>query len=203
MAMNAPDGGSAAASPEASVTAEAATAENGAFTARFMKAVRAAMSDHEGYPGVALDVIGGLRGLSGAEAIVNVPNGGAISGMDKDDVVEIPVRLGLSAGTAVQGEKAAQDVPTSPAGTPRNLSPVPIGTIPRHCLGLMLQVKEFEKRTIAAAMERSRQGAVTALALHPLIGDLCTAEKLAAALEREAGPLFSPSAGSPGRTAGR
>ncbi len=131
---------------------------------RFRKAISAAVRDHEGYPGVALDVIGGLCGRPSTGTIVNVRNQGSIPGMADTDVVEIPVL---------------------PA-----LTPVRIGPIPRHCLGLMLQVKEFEKRTIEAFAARSRVNACTALALHPLIGDIDMAQALVGDLEAERGSLF-------------
>ena len=44
----------------------------------------------EGYAGVALNLIEGLLGNKPVVQILNVPNGGAITGMDEYDVVEIP-----------------------------------------------------------------------------------------------------------------
>jgi len=55
------------------------------------------------------------------------------------------------------------------SGFPQNHSIV--GPIPDHCLGLMKQVKAFERLTIEAVREGSLAKARTALALHPLVAD--------------------------------
>jgi len=101
----------------------------------------------EGYTGVTLTLIEALLGGSGGQALIlNVPNRGAIRAMADDDVVEV---------TCFAGH-----------GTVRSLS---IGAVPDYALGLMLQVKEYERLTIQAAVEGSYQAAVEALALHPLV----------------------------------
>jgi 6-phospho-beta-glucosidase len=102
----------------------------------------------EGYAGVALDVIAGLSGQSGVRAIVNLPNKHAIDGMSTEDVVEVPARLSAGGATAV-----------------------PVGAIPDHCLGLMKQVKAYERLTIEAVRDCSLAKARTALAIHPLVAD--------------------------------
>jgi 6-phospho-beta-glucosidase len=79
---------------------------------------------------------------------MNVPNQGAISGMEDLDVVEIP--------TLVSHD---------------HIQPLVIGEIPTHCMGLIKQVKQFECLTIDAAVERSYQKARLALTIHPLVRD--------------------------------
>ena len=100
----------------------------------------------EGYSGVALDVIEALCGRSAQLSILNVPNRGAITGMRSEDVVEVTCFLG-------QGV----------------IRPLAMGAVPDHALGLMKSVKEYERLTIQAAMERSYDLALKALTLHPLV----------------------------------
>ena len=101
-----------------------------------------------GYAGVALDFIEGITGIKPGKLIINVPNGRAIEGMDTSDIVEIVCRLD-------KGLIEAQ----------------PVGRIPDHCLGLMKQVKAYEKLTVEAAHEGSYRKAWLALTLHPLVQD--------------------------------
>jgi 6-phospho-beta-glucosidase len=101
-----------------------------------------------GYADVALDLIASLLGRSLRVMILNVPNRGAVQGMAPDEVVEIPVLVTANA-----------------------LLPMAVGEIPGHCLGLMQQVKAFERLTIDAAVEGSLSKALTALTLHPLVAD--------------------------------
>jgi 6-phospho-beta-glucosidase len=102
----------------------------------------------DGYAGVALDFIEGISGITPKKLILNVPNGASIYGMEADDVVEIC--CGLSKNQIINQ---------------------PVGDIPVHCLGLMKQVKAYEKLTIEAVTTGSYQKAWLALALHPLVRD--------------------------------
>jgi len=101
-----------------------------------------------GYADVALDLIASLLGRSLRVMVLNVPNRGAIQGMAPDEVVEIPVLVTANA-----------------------LHPMAVGEIPGHALGLMQQVKAYERLTIEAAVEGSMGKALQALTLHPLIAD--------------------------------
>lgn len=100
----------------------------------------------EGYAGVALNVMEALAGRSRRTLILNVANRGAITGMLEEDVVEVPcwVSDGL-------------------------IRPLALGAIPDHCLGLMKQVKAYERLTVEAALTGSYAAALGALALHPLV----------------------------------
>lgn len=109
----------------------------------------------EGYAGVALDLIEGLEGLEPKKMVVNVPNRKAIAGMEDMDVVEIPVTV------------------TSGA-----VQPEVVGEIPTHALGLMKQVKAYERLVVEAAVERSYQKALLALSLHPLVSDYDLARRI-------------------------
>ncbi|MGQ9493423.1 MAG: 6-phospho-beta-glucosidase [Anaerolineae bacterium] len=102
--------------------------------------------EEEGYEGVALGVMECLSGAQQGIAILNVPNRGAIAGMKEQDVVEVTCYLGKSV-----------------------VRPIAIGSVPDHALGLMKQVKEYERLTIEAALSSSYQLALNALSLHPLV----------------------------------
>ena len=86
---------------------------------------------------------------------LNVPNRGAIQGMLDDDVVELSCR--------VDG---------------RGVHPLPVGEVPAPQLGLMQAVKLYERLTLQAIREHSRQLAVQALMAHPLIVSYSRARSL-------------------------
>lgn len=109
----------------------------------------------EGYAGVALDLMEALTGTQPRTMILNIPNRGAIHGMDELDVVEIPASV--SAGS---------------------IHPLAVGEIPDHSLGLMKQVKAYERLTIQAAVEGSYGKALLALTIHPLVRDHTIARKI-------------------------
>ncbi len=111
----------------------------------------------EGYAGVALNVMEALAGTTGAPQtlILNVANNGAIAGMRDDDVVETVcwVSKGL-------------------------IRPLAVGAVPDHALGLMKQVKAYERLTIEAALTGSYRAALAALVLHPLVPSAAVAQQL-------------------------
>lgn len=108
----------------------------------------------EGYAGVALDILTAAGGRE-SRIVANVPNRGAIPGMADDDVVEVVCRA-------------------SPSG----LHPVAQGTIPPDSLLLMQDVKRYERLTVQAIRERSRDLAIEALLVHPLVGSYSLAQSL-------------------------
>jgi 6-phospho-beta-glucosidase len=75
--------------------------------------------------------------------------------METEDVVEIP--------TLVSRDR---------------IQPMAVGDLPAHCLGLIKQVKQYERLTIEAAIEGSYQKALLGLTLHPLIHDYPTAKSI-------------------------
>lgn len=109
----------------------------------------------EGYTGVALDLIEGLQGGNPHPMILNIPNHGSISGMEEEDVVEIPAFV-----------------------SHQSIRPLSVGKIPDACLGLMKQIKNFEKETILAVSNHSYSQALQALTLHPLVGDYYLAKQI-------------------------
>ncbi len=121
----------------------------------------------EGYAGVALDVIEALQGGKTRPMPLNILNQGAIAGMGDQDVVEIPALVGKG-----------------------YIHPMAVGEIPDHCLGLMKQVKSYERLTIAAAMEGSYAKALQALVVHPLVGDTALARRILEGYQERHGDLF-------------
>jgi 6-phospho-beta-glucosidase len=100
----------------------------------------------EGYAGVALALVEALETGRPHTTALNVPNQGAIEGMRDDDVVEVSCRVDR-----------------------RGVQPLPIGEVPAPQLGLMQTVKNYERLTVQANREHSRQLAVQALMAHPLV----------------------------------
>jgi len=123
----------------------------------------------EGYEGVALGVIECLLGMRRGMSILNVPNHGAISGMRDTDVVEVTCYLDRSV-----------------------VRPVAMGSVPDHALGLMKQVKEYERLTAEAALTGSYALALKALALHPLVPGYEVAQHILDDYIAAHGELFPP-----------
>jgi len=121
----------------------------------------------EGYAGVALNVIEGLAGQASRQMILNVPNAGAIGGLPDDAVVEIPAWVSR-----------------------QSVRPLAVRPPAMHCLGLMQQVKAYERLTLEAAHAGSYRPAVMALALHPLVSDYATARAILDDYRRELGSLL-------------
>jgi len=109
-----------------------------------------------GYARAALDVIEALQHPSATELIVNTVNRGGIDDLAPDDVVEVPCRAG-----------------------PDGLRPRPMGALPAAVRELVRRVKAYERATVAAALGRSWQDAVAALAMHPLVPSAEVARKIA------------------------
>jgi 6-phospho-beta-glucosidase len=137
---------------ESYMTRETGLRQHGPLEAVAGAAPAGDAAEGEGYAGVALDLIEALSGARPRQMILNVPNQGAIQGMAADAVVEVPafVSRGL-------------------------VRPLAVGAVPEGCLGLMSEVKVYERLTIAAAQEGSYALARQALAVHPLLRDFTLA----------------------------
>jgi len=120
-----------------------------------------------GYEGLALRVIDGLTGAAPADCIVNVRSEGTVAGLGADDVAETWASV-------------------SPAG----LVPRPSPALPRSALGLVLQVKEYERAAVQAAVSGDAELAAVALALHPLVPGITAARELVAEYRQLHGPLL-------------
>ena len=115
--------------------------------------------DGGGYDQVALALMRAIAGDQHDDLVLNVRNRSALPGLDADAVVEVPCLVGTQRGAPTRRGRA---------GPAR--------------VGARVSVKEAERAAIDAAVSGSRAGAVKALAIHPLVGSVRTAERI---LDRE------------------
>ena len=125
-----------------------------------------------GYEGLALRVIDGLTGSEPSDCIVYVrgaisADGSTIAGLSDDDVVETRASV-------------------SPAG----IVPQPSPALPRSAHGLVLQVKEYERAAVDAAVSGDFALAAVALAMHPLVPGITAARELLTEYRELHGPLL-------------
>jgi 6-phospho-beta-glucosidase len=113
--------------------------------------------DGGGYDKVALTLMQSIAGDGRTTLVLNVRNRSAIPGLDPDAVVEVPCVVGSNGAQPLAG--AALD---------------PLA------YGLVSSVKAVERATIEAARTGSQTAAVKALALHPLVDSVSTAERILA-----------------------
>ena len=99
-----------------------------------------------GYGGLALGLVDALHADGHAVRILNVANRSSLPFLDAEAVVEVPCVVGRG-----------------------GIVPVAIGDVPIEAQGLILQVRAAERAAIDAALSGSRQLAIRALALHPLV----------------------------------
>jgi 6-phospho-beta-glucosidase len=120
-----------------------------------------------GYARAALGVIEAMQQSGGHEIIVNTLNNGAITDLDAADVVEVPCRFDT-----------------------HGPHPRAMGALPPQVRDLTMRVKEYERATVRAAIERSWSAAVAALAAHPLVPSQKTAGVIAEEYRREHAPAL-------------
>jgi 6-phospho-beta-glucosidase len=97
--------------------------------------------------------------------IVNTRNGGTLSFLDPDDVVEVPAH--------VDGGGVA---------------PLAAGELPRSVQGLITRVKEYERQVVNAAVSGDAELAALALALHPLVPGVTVAKEMMSEYRERHGP---------------
>jgi 6-phospho-beta-glucosidase len=119
----------------------------------------------EGYTGVALTALRALTTGRPETVVLNTANRGSVPFLDDLAVVEVPCRVDAD-----------------------GVRPLPraVGDWTLHEQGLVSLVKDTERATIAAAERGSRELAIRALALHPLVASL---EAAALVLDRSAAAL--------------
>lgn len=122
--------------------------------------------DEEGYAAVALGCIEAIASDTPLYTGLNVPNNGSIDGMRDDDIVEVSCWIDAS-----------------------GVRPMRVGAIPEAQYLLMRDVKQYERLAARAILDRSTDGAVQALAVHPLIGSYPLAQKLVNAFLEAHRPL--------------
>jgi 6-phospho-beta-glucosidase len=126
------------------------------------------------YSEAAAQLIAALATDAGDVQVVNLRNEGAIPGLPADEVVEIGARVGRE-----------------------GVTPVPVAPLGPELLGLILQLKAYERLTIRAALSGDREAALLALLANPLVAQYATAAPLLDALleaNRKFLPRFFPEA---------
>ncbi len=113
-----------------------------------------------GYDKIALLVVRAIHLNTNAIVPLSVRNAGNIHGLEDDDVVEVPCAVGANGA-----------------------QPVHVGEVPDRVRPLLTRVKEYERHTVRAALERSMPAAADALATNPLVPDRATADRLLADLQ--------------------
>jgi 6-phospho-beta-glucosidase len=111
--------------------------------------------DVGGYEGEALAVVEAIARNEGRVLILDTANHSSLAFLDASAVVEVPCVVGRAGA-----------------------SPVAVGEVPGHARALMETIKEVERTTIRAALEGSRDLAVQALALHPLVPSVTVALRI-------------------------
>lgn len=111
--------------------------------------------DSGGYAGVALKFIEIANSKKQDSMILCVPNQGAINGLKDDDVVEITCDIDENGAT-----------------------PHKFGDVDEENLELIRRVKIYERLASQAIREKSKQKAVEALTLHPLVNSYSLASVL-------------------------
>mgnify|MGYP006276093565 CR=1 FL=1 len=111
--------------------------------------------DEEGYAAVALGCVEAIEANTPHYTGLNVPNNGAINGMEDDDIVEVSCWIDAN-----------------------GVRPIKVGDIPEHQYLLMRDVKQYERLAARAILQRDRSMAIQALTVHPLVGSYPLAESL-------------------------
>ena len=112
-------------------------------------------SEFSGYERIALLVLQALHSQTGSVIPLTVRNGNALEDLNANDAVELPCRVS-AAGVEV----------------------LPVGHAPEAVRSLLLQVKEYERLTVRAAVEHSHEAALAALVKNPLVGQREVAEQV-------------------------
>ena len=123
--------------------------------------------DGMGYAGVMLDCIEGLQSAEGCYLVLSVENNGCISGLEDNDVIEVTCKV-----------------------SQEGIHPVPIGEIPEPNYLLVRLIKMYEKATIKAIETKSKETAIQALTLHPLVNSYSLAKELVAQYDKIYGGIL-------------
>ncbi|WP_432087136.1 6-phospho-beta-glucosidase [Streptomyces sp. bgisy095] len=108
-----------------------------------------------GYEKVALALMRAVARDERTTLILNVRNGTTLSVLDADAVIEVPCLVDANGAR-----------------------PVAVAPLPYHAVGLVTAVKAVEREVLAAAESGSRETAVKAFALHPLVDSVAVARRL-------------------------
>ena len=108
-----------------------------------------------GYERIALDVMSAIHNNEPKVMPVDVANHRAIHDLDAETAVEVPCAIDSNGAR-----------------------PMAAGRLPEQVRDLLLQVKEFERITVDAALQGSRSLAIDALTANPLVQQRELAESL-------------------------
>lgn len=130
--------------------------------ASYLAEARAAPRDAEdldggGYEGVAVELMSALAGGQARTLIVNVANRDTLPGLPDDLVIEVPCHVDTA------------------GASPRAAAPLDL-----HQLGLVATVRAAERAALTAAARGSRDDALAAFAMHPLVASTRRAATLLA-----------------------
>jgi 6-phospho-beta-glucosidase len=120
-----------------------------------------------GYERAALAVVRAMSSRDGARLVVNVRNGASLPFLAPEDVVEVPAHVG-----------AGQAIPVAQGGPP----------LPTSAVGLVCQVKEYERAVVEAAASGDAGLAAIGLSMHPLVPGLSMARSLISEYRDRHGP---------------
>ena len=101
-----------------------------------------------GYDKIALAVVRAIHFNSGDIIPLNVANNGNLPELQRDDVIEVPCVVDSNGARALH-----------------------VGAAPPQVRELLVQVKDYERQTVAAALSGEREAAQKALTRNPLVGD--------------------------------
>lgn len=113
------------------------------------------------YSRIAVEVMQALGAETARNLIVNTTNLGAIEGMPGDACVEIPAMVSRD-----------------------GIKPIAIGEVEEAIMGLIRQVKSYERLTIEAAVGRDERKALLALLNNPLVGSAEQAMEVLASIRK-------------------
>ncbi|MET9443857.1 6-phospho-beta-glucosidase [Streptomyces sp. NPDC006610] len=108
-----------------------------------------------GYEKVALALMRAIARDERTTLILNVRNRGTLSVLDAEAVIEVPCLVDANGA-----------------------HPVAVDPLPGHATGLVCAVKAVEREVLSAAGSGSRETAVKAFALHPLVDSVAVARRL-------------------------
>ncbi|MEV5313041.1 6-phospho-beta-glucosidase [Streptomyces sp. NPDC052610] len=108
-----------------------------------------------GYEKVALALMRAIARDERTTLILNVRNRGTLTVLDPDAVIEVPCLVDANGA-----------------------HPVAVDPLPGHATGLVCAVKAVEREVLSAAASGSRESAVKAFALHPLVDSVTVARRL-------------------------
>ncbi|MGW2471415.1 6-phospho-beta-glucosidase [Streptomyces bauhiniae] len=108
-----------------------------------------------GYEQVALALMRAVARDERTTLILNVRNRATLAALDADAVIEVPCLVGADGA-----------------------HPLATDSLPAHATGLVCSVKAVEREVLSAAESGSRETAVKAFALHPLVDSVNVARRL-------------------------